>query len=341
MPDLPKESAFMPSHSDNQKNKNLIKLYDLIDSQEPEDIYNEIVLILDSLGAGAIVDRFRMVYEDIVRLFYGEYSGYRASNTKYHNLEHTTMVTLAATRLIDGYVKGGGKFDPENILMALLAALYHDSGLIQTVQDRKGTGAKYTIGHEERSVAFMRKNLADKPFSDAQVEDCAQLIKCTNLDLGIEDIGFRTTEIETLGKIVGSADLLAQMADRHYLEKLVLLFKEFEEAGIPQFDSEVELLSKTEGFYKNVARKRLVKEFDNVSENMLYHFRGRWGIDRDLYYESINNNIKYLKSIFSEGGKGEQLYRGFLKRGGILDDTEPISPGTGKSESKTKNRRRE
>jgi len=300
------------------KKENGTLLYDLVDSRDHQAVFKEIVHILSLLNADIIRNRFQSVYDDIICLFNGEYPGYRASNTRYHNLEHSMMVTLATARLTHGCVKAGQQFDPGNILLGLLAALYHDSGLIQTKQDRKGTGAKYTIGHEDRSVKFMRKNLSGKKFSKTQMDDCGHLIRCTNLNIEIKDIPFRSTESEILGKIVGSADLLAQMADRNYLEKLILLFKEFEEAGIPGFDSEGELLEKTEGFYKNVASKRLKKDLGNISLNMKYHFKDRWDIDRDLYAESISNNIKYLKSILSDGKKNRLFYQQHLRRGGII-----------------------
>ncbi|MBC2717569.1 MAG: hypothetical protein HF978_19870 [Desulfobacteraceae bacterium] len=300
--------------------KEATKLYDLLDSQDHKAVLSEIVTIVSLLDSDSIMDQFQSVYQDIVRLFNGEYPGYQASNTKYHNLEHTTMVTLATARLIHGSVKGGYRFEPENVMLGLIAALFHDSGLIQTKQDRKGTGAKYTIGHEKRSVRFMQKNLKANDFSDQQMDDCAQLIKCTNLKIEVADISFRSQEIENLGKIVGSADLLAQMADRHYLEKLILLFKEFEEAGIPGFDSEGELLEKTEGFYNNVTRKRLTYDFDNISLNMSNHFKYRWQVDRDLYTESIRNNIKYLKSILGDGKKSRLFYQQHLKRGGLIKE---------------------
>ena len=94
-------------------------------------------------------------------------------------------------------------------------------------------------------------------------------------------------------------------ADRNYLEKLVLLFEEFEEAGIPGFHSEEEFIEKTEGFYKNLARKRLWRDMAVIAQNMRHHFRVRWDIDRHLYAEAIVNNIGYLKSIVGGGGPGE------------------------------------
>ena len=300
-----------------------VKLYDLLDGQDIDAVFAEISHIMGLSGAEAIEAPFSNVYQDVVRLFRGEYSGYQASNTKYHNLEHTLMVTLATARLIHGCAEAGFEFDTENILTGLLAALYHDVGLIQADHDKSGTGAKYTIGHEKRSVAFMRSNLAHWAFTSAQMNDCAALIKCTNLKLEVSEIGFRDQSLALIGKIVGSSDLLAQIADRQYLEKLFLLFKEFEEAGIPGFVSESELLEKTEDFYHHVARKRLYEDFGGLCDYMRVHFRKRWEIDRDLYAEAINHNIEYLKEIMNAGGSGRDLYRDFLKRGRIRSSDFP------------------
>ena len=40
-----------------------------------------------------------------------------------------------------------------------------------------------------------------------------------------------------MGKVLGTADLVAQMADKNYQEKLPLLFLEFQEAGMEEFES--------------------------------------------------------------------------------------------------------
>ena len=299
------------------KMRQSVKLYDLLDSQDIDAVVSEIRHIVGLLGAAAIDAPFSNIYQDVVRLFSGEYAGYRASNTKYHNLEHTLMVTLATARLTHGCAEAGFAFDAEDILIGLLAALYHDVGLIQADHDQSGTGAKYTVGHEKRSEAFMRSNLAHWAFTPAQMDDCAALIKCTNLKLDAAEIRFRTQSLALIGKIVGSSDLLAQIADRQYLEKLCLLFKEFEEAGMPGFVSESELLEKTEDFYHHVARKRLYEDFGGLCDYMRFHFRNRWGIDRDLYAEAISHNIAYLKEIMDAGGTDRGLYRDFLKRGRI------------------------
>lgn len=116
-------------------------------------------------------------------------------------------------------------FQPENIFTALTASLFHDSGLIQTDQEQEGTGARYTIGHENRSVVFIRQYLYAKNYSKNMIEDCAHIIICTDLEQDVGEIPFRSKEIETLGKIVGSSDLVAQIADRYgngnYITRLV------------------------------------------------------------------------------------------------------------------------
>jgi len=121
-----------------------------------------------------------------------------------------------------------------------------------------------------------------------------------------------------LGKIVGSADLLGQMADRCYLEKLLLLYKEFEEAKLPGFDSELDLLQKTETFYESVAQKRLKNDFSGIAASLRLHFKVRWNEDRDLYLEAIENNIDYLKGLTLRCRDNYTCYLKNLRRGGIV-----------------------
>jgi hypothetical protein len=292
-----------------------VALYDLIDVSEPALVLKEIKRIIR-----LVVDEFdssnlEMIYADIITLFKGEYPGYRASNTKYHDLEHTNSVALATARLIHGCTLAGMAFSVDNMLQGVYAALFHDVGLIQTEDDRIGSGAKYTVGHEKRSITFMRLYLSDKGFSDQQIEDCSHLIMCTLLSLPPAEIPFRTAEIGTLGKIVGSADLMAQIADRYYLEKLLLLFQEFQEAGIPDFASELDLMKKTEGFYMNVAKKRLADDFSGISTHMAAHFKSRWGVDTDLYSESIQKNIDYLRVLLQKTGDNILTVKETLRRG--------------------------
>lgn len=297
----------------------MAQLSSLVSGANPQDVIKEIKYLCSLMVPSRPDPIFDSIYSDVVALFNGQYPGFRASNTKYHDLEHTNMVVLATVRLMHGCFLKGYTFIPENIFLGFAAALFHDVGLIQALTEKNGTGAVFTVGHEERSIAFMGSYLARKNFSPQMIEDCAALIRCTILGIKIKEISFRNKEIETLGKIIGSADLLGQMADRCYLEKLLLLYKEFEEARLPGFDSELDLLHKTESFYKTVAQKRLANDFSGIAAYMRLHFKHRWNEDRDLYAEAIKNNIDYLKIIIAICHDDYNCYLKILRRGGIVN----------------------
>ena len=267
-------------------------------------------------------DLFDRIFQDINLLFRGEYPGYRPSNTKYHDFEHTLSVVLATARLIHGCSVDGLTFAARDIFLTLIAALLHDVGLIQEKDDQEGSGAKYTVGHEERSIAFLNEYLPGKGFAAQELETCAKFIRCTILSLPPGDVPFASTEQQKLGYIVGTADLQAQMADRLYLEKLLLLYKEFEEARLPGFDSELELLQKTKDFFEVVAQKRLHEDFGGVCRHMRTHFKSWMNIDQDLYTESIKNHINYLESLTEICGDSLDCYLENLRRGGIVKENQ-------------------
>lgn len=299
--------------------KKIVKLYDLVDLTNPHDVLNELKYIISLMVTAFDYSFLEKIYTDIEVLFQGDYPGYRASNTKYHDLEHTGSVVLATARLMHGAFIEGHSFSAKSILLGLIGAFFHDIGFIQTESDVSGSGAKYTVGHEDRSIDFMKQYFSQTALSSQDIEDCSHLIMSTILNLKIDEIPFRSDDIKMLGQIVGSADLLAQMADREYLEKLFMLFREFEEAGLPEYGSELELLKKTENFYKYTALQRLSQECEGASSFMKPHFKDRWDIDIDLYQESIIGNIEYLKTIVTKCNQSHSCYFEYLRRGGIIE----------------------
>ena len=123
-----------------------------------------------------------------------------------------------------------------------------------------------------------------------------------------------------LGKMVGTADLLGQIADRTYLEKLPFLYHEFKEGDVPDFESELDLLKKTPEFYDRTI-ERFERELGGVNRYMRDHFRVRWGIDKDLYMTSMENKIKYLKYVLEDH---EDDYREYLRRGNLMEKLDRI-----------------
>lgn len=292
-----------------------LKLYDLINPASAAGVYDEVHRIVIAICPGQDLSPLAYLFRDIQRLFAGLYPGYRASNTKYHDLEHTCAVFLAAARLLHGMWSEGEPVGRREILLTLSACLFHDTGLIQDAGDSEGTGAKHTIGHEQRSIDFMRTYFEAKGWKADDADDCAAMIECTIMSRSPGKVHFRDEQTAVCGRVVGSADLLAQMADRAYLEKLLLLYEEFVEAGIRDYSSPIDLLEKTEDFYRNVILVRLQNELGGVSRFMIPHFRRRWNLEEDLYAESIENNISYLNEVLR---RPNRPFRDILRRAGIL-----------------------
>ena len=276
------------------------RLYELTDTSSPADTLAEIKYILHLIEPSLDPSPIEKIFGDIILLFAGKFPGHRAANTKYHNLEHTCSTALAAARLIHGLHVQQEAYPPRLVQLCLIGALFHDTGLIQTEEEMAGTGAQYTIGHENRSIVATEKYLAGNGYSREDIRDTGHMIKCTELAFPMADIPFASEEVGTMARIVGTADLLAQMADRNYQEKLPLLFLEFQEAGIKGFETPLELFKQTEGFYRSIARKRMKNELQGLSSAALYHFRDRWHIDSNLYEDSIKYNIRLMKETVVE-----------------------------------------
>lgn len=289
----------------------VIPISNLVDMENTQEVFNEARIIVSMMFPA---DDFRGIYKvfnDIVGLFRGEYQGYRGCNTPYHDLQHTTDTFLAMARLMHGVFVSGMRLDERNTELGLISALMHDTGYVQTVSENTGTGAQYTLTHIARSIKFMRKYFLKNGYSEKDFRVCEYCLKCTNLNTEISKIPFDSYENEILGKILGTADLLGQMSDRTYLEKLPFLYYEFEEGKVPGFENELDLIEKTPAFYEMI-KKRFINELGGMNRYMSSHFRVRWGIDRDLYSESVERHIDYLKFVLEN--HREDYLRYFRRR---------------------------
>ena len=293
---------------------NELQLSRMVNMENPQSVFDEVRVIALMMFPEFDFNSVDRVFKDTVRLFRGEYPGYRKCTTEYHDLKHTTDAFLAMARLMHGVVIGGENLTREQVNLGLICALMHDTGYIQSLEDEVGTGAKYTRIDTRRSIGFMDKYIAESGFSSEDFKNYPDILRCTGLDTRVSEIRFKWRETALLGKILGTADLLGQMADRTYLEKLLFLFYEFREGGIMGYDTELDLLKKTTDFYA-MAKKRLAGELGSMNEYMRYHFKLCWNLDRDVYMEAIENHMNYLTFILE---KHEKDYRDYLKRGGIV-----------------------
>lgn len=299
---------------DNKKiNYHKTQLSFLVGMENPESVLIEIKVIISEIIPKFNFKSLDCIFYDILKLFGGEFPGYKKCNTEYHDLKHTTDILLAMTRLIHGYFIINKQLCEKDVFLGLVSALMHDTGYIQTLDDNFGTGAKYTHEHIVRSILFMENYFDQNDYSLEDFQFCKNCLLYTGFNMKINEINFTTNE-KTIGKMLGTADLLGQMADRVYLEKLLFLYYEFMEGGILGFKNEVDILKKTFEFYE-MTKKRIIHELDNIDKYMIYHFRERWNINRDLYKESIEKNINYLKFVLENH---EKSYRDHLKRGNVI-----------------------
>ena len=287
--------------------------------ENPEDVLDEVKKIVLMIFPRFDFESIGLAFNDVLRLFQGQYPGYRACDTAYHDLKHTTDTFLAMARIIHGAAITDRHFSERGVALGLISALLHDSGYILTLNE-EGPGAIYTLVHIKRSIAFMDRYFVARGFSREDFEFCHAILNCTGLDVRIDEIQFASQENETLGKMLGTADLLGQMADRTYLEKLPFLYDEFKIANVDGLGSELDFFRNTPGFFE-MTMDRFHNELGGVNRYMRHHFRTRWGIDQGLYMSAIENSITHLKHILEHHADD---CRKHLRRTGVIHNLDRI-----------------
>jgi len=275
----------------------------------------EIKRIYRALSPAADLSFLDRLYQDTTAMFAGEYPGFRGcAPCGYHDLRHARNVALATMRLMHGLHCRGIRLPEDIIRLGILCAFFHDTGILLRDDDQAETGVAYLKEHEKRSIAFLREYLFKEKLPFEYYQKCAAVIDCTNLMIDPRQLSFSSTHLRILGQIVGSADIMAQMADRYYLESLPILFQEFRSAGINGYDSTMDLLRQTTNFYYEMIGARLRETFDNIGQAMRDHFRIWWNIDRNLYTDSMENNVRYLQNCVIACEGDESRLGLFLRR---------------------------
>jgi transcriptional regulator with XRE-family HTH domain len=286
------------------------QLYEFLEIDPPEAVLKEAQTILRLISPSFDATLVNSAFDMIIRVFKGEHPEYQACNTYYHDLRHTTDAFLAMARLIHGAFIQGEGLGERTVDTALIAALFHDTGYLQKKHDRQGTGAKFSLSHVKRSMEFLKRHGPELNLSQAEVAEGSAMISCTDISREIRASRFPSPIVEILCRILNAADLVAQMADSGYLEKLLFLYHEYKEGKVGNYVSEVDLLRKTIGFYEYI-EKRLEPISEKVNRFMVSHFDSRWGIPRNLYAEAIQDRKDHLRKILAVpgGDPRDRLYR--------------------------------
>jgi len=288
----------------------------LVRMDRPDEVFKEAAHTLGLFVPAASFMRLEKVFTHTVALYNGRVPGYRECNTGFHDLRHTTDVFLAMARLLHGMSITGCSIPLDMVEPTMAAALMHDTGYIQRMGDDHGTGGQYTLAHISRSADYALNYLPNAGFSDSEAILVSNMIMATSVTVEFDKLNLAGSAEMRAGKSLFISDLVGQMADRIYLEKLLYLYREFMEASMPGYNSEEELLEKTLDFYRNIWKK-IIDEAEYDTQYMRAHFRERWGDDRDLYSRAIQNNMSYLNKILTEHA-GER-YREHLKREGMVE----------------------
>ncbi len=271
----------------------------------------------------APMEPLRRSFEHFERLFAGEVPGFHGVDTVYHDRQHTLDITLALARLLVGYERAAGEEAPagrgtrdggtpmprlggQRAVAGLLTGLFHDVGYLRRADDRDSrNGAEFTRTHVSRGARFLEEYLPEVGLG-SWVPIAREIIHFTGYELPFAQIEARVSDPRDIvvGHLLGTADMIAQMADRCYLEKCRdRLYAEFVLGGVAlpiaanggrqvKYASGLDLLRQTPDFVAEVREKRLDGDFRSAYRYLELLYGGR-----NPYMEAIDRNVDYLRQV--------------------------------------------
>jgi hypothetical protein len=293
--------------------RNEYDVTDKIRTTDLKQVAGEVLRLYHGLYNGTPSVAIERAFSDIGRLYIGENPEYQPCDTEYHDIQHVLEVTLAMARLMDGYersrkvtrsrVGDSPALPAACFALGVTTALFHDFGYLRKRGDRRHRyGAEYTMTHVSRGSKHLRSYL---PQIGLKRYACAgaALVHYTGYERPAETIPLNDMLLRRVGHMLGTADIIAQMADRCYLEKCRdRLYPEFVLGGLAYrklpggrtqvlFNSGEDLVRKTPAFYMNAA-KRLDLQLARAYEYAGRHFKGQ-----NLYLEEMQKNVRYAQAV--------------------------------------------
>jgi hypothetical protein len=279
-----------------------------VDLSQAAHVGDAVIEILRSQYPRISLSPLKQAFEDAHKLFNGEYPTYLPCDTLYHDQQHTLDMTLALARLIDGHERTASKetrIGSERATLGVITALFHDSGYIRHEQDHHHhNGAEYTLIHVSRSAEFLKRYM-HKIGMGEMAQHAAQMVHYTGYEISPAEIRLPDAQTHRVGHLLGTADLIAQMSDRCYLEKCRdRLYPEFVLGGLAVqtgadgrekviYASGEDLLRKTPAFYAHEVENRLNRLFNEAYNCEIAHFDGK----HRYYIEALGMNQAYLKRV--------------------------------------------
>ncbi|HEY1725769.1 MAG TPA: HD domain-containing protein [Steroidobacteraceae bacterium] len=272
----------------------------------PQAVLRAVEQLMQSTWPQVELAPIQRAFADFDALFAGRMPGYSGVDTIYHDRQHTLDVTLAMGRLVAGYerqVDATRQLTSERAAAGVILALFHDVGYLRRSSDQAQTnGAEFTRNHVSRGAEFLAHYLPQIGLPQwAGV--ASQVIHFTGYERPFESILTHDPRDTALGHLLGTADMIAQLADRCYLEKCRdRLYPEFVLGGVAmsnadgarevRYASGLDLLRQTPSFVANTRATRLDNRFGGA-----YHYLEILFDGRNPYIEAIDRNMKYLEQI--------------------------------------------
>jgi hypothetical protein len=257
---------------------------------------------------GMSLEPLSRAFTHFERLFAGEVPGWHGVDTVYHDRQHTLDITLALARLLVGYERQqreGDRMGGARATIGVVTGLFHDVGYLRRTDERDSrNGAEFTRTHVSRGARFLEEYLPQLGFAD-WVPVATEIIHFTGYEVPFACIEEKVSDRRYImvGHLLGTADMIAQMADRCYLEKCRdRLYAEFVLGGValpfsegyPQvkYASGLDLLRQTPEFVNDVRAKRLDRDFHGAYRYLEILFGGT-----NPYMEAIDRNLEYLRQV--------------------------------------------
>src|SRR2546423_1652314 len=130
-----------------------------VNVEDAARVRDAVLAMFDARYPGADFAPLAQAFDDFRALFEGEYPGYLACDTLYHDMRHTLDMSLAMARLIDGHERASAsraRLGPRRAALGVLIALLHDSGYIRrNSESQVDNGAGITKVHVSPSQDFL------------------------------------------------------------------------------------------------------------------------------------------------------------------------------------------
>lgn len=205
--------------------------------QELKAAYQQTYSLIEPQYANVIEWTGRLALENIAN-----------SDSLYHNVEHTMMVTLVGQSVLKGKHLREGGVTPRDWMYFTMALLCHDIGYVRGICCADGPG-RYATGigdevveisddgtdacltpyHVDRSKLFVYERFGKQTLVEVEADIIASYIEITRFPSPDDPL---YKDNASYGGLLRAADFIGQLGDPGYLRKIPALFYEFQEINL-------------------------------------------------------------------------------------------------------------